>query len=144
MSRAGIDVSIEKSLAETEQMEKEAILAQLEQYHQARRKYILDAATLATSRPNLSLSNQGQIPGPSLNTNSGFQKSTSHFPATGLSLVVPPLPQIQPKTSSREDCCEKMFPFGSSTFQKSVTKRNEKSAGTATNDLRNTASRCVF
>lgn len=141
MSRAGIDGSIEKSLAETEEMEKQAILAQLEEYHQARRKYILDAATLATSRPNLSLSIPG--PGPSLNTHSGFPKSTTHLPSTGLSLVVPPLPQFQPNTSSREDCCERMFPLVSSTFQKSSPKRNAKSTGTATSDFRNSPLRWV-
>lgn len=151
-------MNFERSLIETESMEREAVLSQLEHYHQARRKYLMEATTLASSRPNLSLPRS--TTNPSFNVNGTCHKpvtscslnqcgitQTNHSPpAPGISLVLPPLPQIcknkdQDCIGPRqpEPCCEKAFPVSSSTFNDTSRKNRKlaKTSATSTSDLGN-------
>lgn len=141
-----VDLNLERSLNETENMEREALLSQLEQYHQTRRKYLMEAASLATSRPNLPMpmstaapfvNTTGACPSTSFGFNlHGMPQTPQYGAAPGISLVVPPLPQIS-TTEQEEPCCDRGAPLSSSSFQVPSRRRRRegKSSGTSTSDL---------
>lgn len=137
---------------ETEKSEMQAILIQLEEFHKARRQYLLDASALS-SKP---------LASPSIDPNksyyrprsSSFQSSTLNYHTAnpvGISLMIPPLPRIHQAPSRNfeqdfdepEACCDNAYPIGSSTIQDYSKRRRgraAKSAATSTTDLKNISS----
>lgn len=122
------DMNIENALAETERLEKENILSQLEQYHQARRKYLLEASSaLGSSPPNFS-----HVAHSTLNSSTSQQ-----FPQGNvLSLHVPQLPQTYSPMFESERCCERTYPYSSSFLGDKKHGKKGSSIGTSTSDLK--------
>lgn len=137
-------MNLERSLAETEKQEKQNILSQLDQYHQARRKYLMEASAMVTTGPNLhtepshSLSNACATRYTTASSNVNLDSS---YP--GVSLAIPPFPEIRANNkvdvNELERCCDYAYhPISSSTFQSSKrSNRRAKSSATSTSDLKN-------